>query len=384
MRAPLAFAALALGSLPALAQAPAKAAATAAPQAQVAPAVSGTATAAPQNSDTAARPSLAARIATQRAAGAKYLPNADNFTFGNRTIPAGTTVDGPIAVARGDIDVYGTVNGDVVAIDGNVRVHNGARVTGGAWAAAGSVIIDGGTVEGRKQAIALSRPIVGAARPHTPMSTWAAVKLVVAWFALLTIIGLGVMVFAEGTIDGVVVALERGFARAFWIGLAGQVIALPVLLALVLGLAITVIGVLLIPFAIVAYVIACAGLVTLGFLAVARLTGGALASERGTTSARGVHLRALIIGLVVYLGLWMVAAAFTWNPIVGAVLRALALAITWVAATVGLGATLTSRAGTKRGITSAKGRSGADDLSWQTPTPVSGVAAATRRVVAAK
>ena len=71
----------------------------------------------------------------------------------------------------------------------------------------------------------------------------------------------------------------------------------PALLVLVVGLAITVLGVLLIPFAIVAYVIAAAGLVTLGFLAVARLTGGALASDRGTTSPRGVHLRALVIGL---------------------------------------------------------------------------------------
>ena len=51
---------------------------------------------------------------------------------------------------------------------------------------------------------------------------------------------------------------------------------LPGLVVFVVALAITVIGVLLIPFAIVAYVIAAAGLVTLGFLAVARLTGGGL------------------------------------------------------------------------------------------------------------
>jgi hypothetical protein len=151
----------------------------------------------------------------------------------------------------------------------------------------------------------------------------------------------------------------------------------------VVGLAITVIGVLLIPFAVVAYVIAAAGLVTLGFLAVARLAGGTLASSQGTTSERGVHLRALIIGLVAFLGIWMLAAAFTWNPLAGAVLRALAIAVTWVGATVGLGATLTSRAGTQRAIKSST-RSTNDELSWQTPTPVSGVAAATRRVASAK
>jgi len=194
------------------------------------------------------------------------------------------------------------------------------------------------------------------------------------------LIGLGVMVFAESNLDGVVIALERGFARSFWLGLAGQVVFLPALLVLVVALIITVIGVLLIPFAVVAYVVAAAGLVTLGFLAVARLTGGALASDRGTTSRRGVHLRGLAIGLVVYLGLWMAAALFAWNPLIGAILRVIAFAITWVAATVGLGATLASRAGTQRpGVGSAK-KTTTDEFAWQTPTPVSGVAAATRKL----
>ena len=50
---------------------------------------------------------------------------------------AGTRVDGPIAVARGTLDIYGTVDGDVFTLGGDIRVHKGARVTGDAWAAAG-------------------------------------------------------------------------------------------------------------------------------------------------------------------------------------------------------------------------------------------------------
>jgi hypothetical protein len=362
MRALLALAALALGSFrsPAHAQSPGA----------VAP-----------SQDTAA---LSQQIAERRAAGDKYLPDADHFTFGMRTIAPNTTVDGPVAVAHGDLDVYGTVNGDVIALDGNVHIHKGARVTGDAWAAAGSVVIDGGSVDGRKRVIAVSNPVTGSARARAPLTTFQSVKLVIGWFAVLTIIGLGVLVFTEPNLDGVVVALERGFARSFWIGLVGQVVALPVLLLVVAGLALTVIGVLLVPFAIVAYVIAAAGLVTLGFLAVARLTGGAMASERGTTSARGVHLRGLIIGLVAYLGLWMIAALFTWNPFIGAILRAVAIAITWVAATLGLGATMTSRAGTVRPEVGSTAKHTTDEFAWQTPTPVSGVAAATRRVAAIK
>lgn len=364
MRAVLAFVALALGGL----RAPA----------QSRPADSAGAAQRP-TTDTS---KLSQEIAERRAAGDKHLPDADHFTLGDRAIAAGTSVDGPIAVARGNLDVYGTVNGDVVSLDGNVRVHRGARVTGDAWAAGGSVIIDGGIVEGQKRVLTAgggrSTPVVPRAR-H-PLTTWESVKLVIGWFAVLTIIGLGVMVFAEGNLDGVVIALERGFPRAFWLGLAGQLVMLPALLVLVVALAITVLGVLLIPFAIVAYVIAAAGLVTLGFLAVARLTGGALTSDRGTTSPRGVHLRALITGLVVYLGIWLIAALFGWSPILGAILRAIAIAVVWVAATVGLGAALISRAGTQRPGVGSK-HTPADDLSWQTPTPVSGVAAATRRQV---
>jgi hypothetical protein len=369
-----------LGNFQASAQTPPTPPASSTPSVSVSPVVATVTQLAVRDSS-----AIAQDIARRRAAGDTHLPDADHFTMGNRAVAANTSVDGPVAVARGDLDVYGTVVGDVVALDGNIRIHKGALVTGDAWAAAGSVIVDGGLVEGQMRAISLSAPVVPSAAERHPLTTWESVKLVLGWFAILVIIGIGVMVFAEGNLDGVVLALERSFARSFWIGIAGQVIALPALLVLVVGLALTVIGVLLIPFAIVAYVIAVAGLVTLGFLAVARLTGGTLASSRGTTSARGVHLRGLVIGLVAYLGIWMLAAVFTSNPVIGAILRALAVAITWVAATLGLGATLTSRAGTQRAISTKQSRDAAtDDLSWQTPTPVSGVAAATRRVASVK
>lgn len=377
MRALIAFAALALGGLRATAQSG---------QAVPAPASkTPAATDAQQRTSAPARDSAAQlkqEIADHRASGDTYLPDAENFTVGNRTIAAGTRVDGPVAVAHGNLDVYGTVDGDAVTLGGDVLVHRNGRVIGDAFAAGGRVIVDGGVVEGQRRAIAISAPTMPALPTvHArPLSTLESVKLVVAWFALLTIIGLGVMVFAEGNLDGVVIALERGFARAFWLGLAGQVALLPALLVLVVGLTITVLGVLLIPFAVVAYVIAAAGLVTLGFLAVARLTGGVMASARGTTSARGVHLRALAIGLIAYLGMWLAAALFTWNPVVGAILRAIAFAVTWAAATVGLGATLASRAGTQRpGVGSAQ-KTSTDEFAWQTPTPVSGVAAATRKL----
>ena len=321
--------------------------------------------------------SLAADIAARRKAGDKYLPDADHFTYGNRSIAADTRVDGPIAVAHGDLDVYGTVNGDIVTLYGNIRVHRSARVTGDAWAVGGTVLIDGGLVEGEQRAITGGGPAVPAVPPQ-PRTTWQSVKLVIGWFALLAILGIGVMIFADPNLDGVVVGVERGFARAFWIGVAGQVVLLPALLVIVVALAITLIGVLLIPFAVVAYVIAAAGLIALGFLGVSRLVGRAFAATGAAASPRGVHLRALMIGLIGFMAMWLIAALCASAPYAGPILRAIAIAVTWVSATVGLGATIVSRAGTQRPGAGSLVASPADDLAWQTPTPVTGVAASRR------
>jgi len=171
----------------------------------------------------------------------------------------------------------------------------------------------------------------------------------------------------------------------------GEITALPALVLLCIGLALTILGILLVPFAIVAYAIAFAGLLALGFLAVARLTGRvwSRAESNAPNAARLANLRALFVGIVLYLGLWLLAAIFTWQPLAGAILRGVALAVSWVAVTVGLGAALLSRAGTRRMDARARAAAAArrpapEDLSWQTPTPVTGVAAARRPVVTAK
>jgi hypothetical protein len=121
---------------------------------------------------------------------------------------------------------------------------------------------------------------------------------------------------------------------------------------------------------------------------VARLTGAAITSGARSGSkapVRGASLRALVVGLVVYLGLWLAAAAFTWSPLVGSILRAAALAVTWVAVTVGLGAIIASRVAALRPQSAGAASGGAaDPMVWQTPTPVTGVAAARRPVSTAR
>jgi hypothetical protein len=140
-------------------------------------------------------------------------------------------------------------------------------------------------------------------------------------------------------------------------------------------------------------VLAVIGLVTLGFLAAVRLAGNSLARDRRgrSHSERGAALRALVFGIAFFLGLWLIAAVLTPLPTAATIARVIAFAITWAAATIGLGATIITRAGTRPPT-----RTGAPTVappsepalaaapstipvaSWETPTPVSGVVAARR------
>jgi len=364
---------LALAALSAAAPAPAAAQSASASAAPAAP---------QQKMDAALRADIG-RIA--QSVGIAHVPPADSFFVGGVTINAGTSMPGTVATANGPLEINGHVNGDVIALHGDVIVHAGGVVTGDAVSIGGHVKLDGGNVYGEMRSLSgLPAAGAGAARaPPAPITTMGAMKLVVAWFAVLAIIGIGVMMFAEHNLDGVVTVLERHLARAFWVGLLAELGLVPLLLLLIVALAITVIGILLIPFAIVAYVIAVAGLLALGFLAVARFTGRGLFRVEPAARPRGVSLRALFTGLVAYLGIWFVVAALTWMPSAQPVLRAVALAVTWVALTAGLGATVLSRAGTQHerpaGSPGAAPRA-AEPLAWQTPTPVAGVAAARRPV----
>jgi hypothetical protein len=309
------------------------------------------------------------------------LPPNDQIAMGGRSIAAGTEVNGPVAAAGGPLHVFGTVNGDAIAIGSDVIVHPGGRINGNAVSALGTVSLIGGSVNGEIRQLggalgAIPRP----AAAETPVrSTRHALALSSSWLVILVLMGIGVLVFAGDYLEGVVDSLEGRFGRSFWAGIATQLALAPVLALLIVALAVTVLGILLIPFAIVAFVLAVAGLITLGFLAIARITGESIAPAASKRyHARGAALRALVVGVTLYMGLWVLASAFAWAPMVETVLRGVAVAITWVATTAGLGAAVLSRGGTRRTATMAAPLAAVNDLPWQTPTPVTGVVAARR------
>ncbi len=315
------------------------------------------------------------------------LPPASAVDPGPRAVPAGSVVKGSV-VARGPVDVHGRVEGSVVSLRGDVTVHAGGIVTGDAISVGGRVTADSGRVLGELRTMTSLPSLVGPAPAAADTRTSAqrtmdAAKIVCGTFVILLVIALGVLLFAGPNLDEVAATIESQFVRAFWYGVLGQLVALPGLLVVILALALSIIGILLIPFGIVAYAIAAAGLAMLGFLAVTRLIGGALRRDTSAT-VRARTLTALAIGIAVFFLLWMVAALFTWAPFAATIIRAAALAATWAALTLGLGAAILSRAGTHRRVAGATAGRPAELAAWQTPTPVAGVVAARRTVAAGR
>lgn len=313
------------------------------------------------------------------------LPPVDSVARGARAVPAGATVKGTI-VAQGAVDVAGTVDGSVVSLGGDVTVRPGGHVTGHALSVGGRVLADSGRIDGELRTMSALPSLLDAPAPvaaaQTPAQrTIAAAKVVIGSFGVLLVVAIGVLLFAGPNLREVVETVELRFARAFWVGLAGQLLLLPGVVVLCIALALTIIGILLIPFAIVAYAVAIAGLVTLGFLGVAQLIGGAVWRSRdGTERARAFGT--LAVGVAIFFALWLLASLLVWAPMAATVIRAAAVAATWAAVTLGLGAAILSRAGTHRRL--ASGSRPVELAAWQTPTPVTGVVAARRPVAAAK
>lgn len=298
------------------------------------------------------------------------------YVRGNYEVAAGDTIRGPLVVVQGNAEIRGVVLGDVTAILGDVIVRDGADVRGGATAWRGRVMVEGGRVRGDLRA----SPVAAARPAAVPMTRPEALRLTLGWFAMLLTIGFIALVLASRNLDGTARLLEQDFGKAFLVGVAGQLGFFPLLILTIVALCVTVLGVLLVPFVLVAAPIAFAGLVTLGWLGMALLIGHALL--RGTArDDRAAMIRALVPGVVVLMAPWGIAALMP-GPSTGALLvRTVAIGITWVAATAGLGGAMLSRAGTGRSRR-AQPPVAPSSAGWQTPTPVAGVATARRPIPA--
>ena len=202
------------------------------------------------------------------------------------------------------------------------------------------------TIENRARQIRDRRVIVDnrtRAYHVRPARPWRAVRLAISWLLVTLVIGFAVISYAGDKVEIVVNTIRDGVGKSIFSGLLGHLAIVPGAVGVVVLLGATIIGILVIPLGLVAYMIVVSGLAMFGFIAVALLTGAALTGRKTRDETpRGAMLRAFVIGTLAFVGLWIVAAALSWMPLLGALIRAFAAGATFVAVTAGFGAVIRS------------------------------------------
>ncbi len=272
--------------------------------------------------------------------------------FGSIEVEEDERVTEAVVAIFGDVDVRGYVEEDVVAVLGSVRLGPRAVVRGEVTSVGGRIVQErGAEVRGNVNEVRLGG---GAWRfGGGPWQSWSGHDMFSGWFSLLgTLLRIGlvmllaliVAVVATGPID----RISRRVAADPWVsgfvGLLAQVLFVPVLVLTIVFLAISIVGIpllLLVPFALVALLFG----VLMGFTGVARRVGEwAVGPYKGPLVATIVGVAVITAGAIVTRIVWLIPGPIA--PL-ALVLWMIALFVEYVAWTVGLGALLLTRFGTR-------------------------------------
>lgn len=268
--------------------------------------------------------------------------------LGDFSVGSNETLPGNLLVLKGEVDLFGKVVGNVVALDGDIVLHPGATVSGDALTIGGRIRDMGGVVQGDRRAL-------GAAPVQEPPRGIVATMLTSAAglagvLITLGLVGFGVVLFARPNLETISDTVSHSVFRSFLTGLLAQVLALPTFGMLLTGLVLSVVGVLLVPFVMVVVPVLAAVALVGGFLGVAHAMGETHVRRKmaaGVVVGSANSYKYLSVGLGGVGAVWLAWIAFGWVPVAGTLMFVAAFLATWLLATIGLGAALLSRAGIK-------------------------------------
>ena len=297
--------------------------------------------------------------------------------LGDYRIGSAEAVDGHLLVVQGDADVYGRLNGNLVTVDGDVIVHPGALVSGDILALGGEVRDMGGEIGGEVQtlrATSIVAPLRMAARTEPSALTTVGRRLAGVFGVFLTLgaLGFGLVMFARPNLEVISDTASHSFGRAFVTGLLGQILVIPTFGMLIVGLVLSVAGILLLPFAVTVYALLVVVGALGGFLAVAHAMGETYTRRRmalGALIGSPNSYRYLVVGLGAVAVLWLAWSVFGWVPVAGTLVGGAAFLATWLLATAGFGAALLSRAGIRENFAGRliPPEALTDEYLWATP-----------------
>ncbi len=300
-----------------------------------------------------------------------------NARLGDYRIGAAAAVEGHLLVVQGDADVYGRLHGNLVTVDGDVIVHPGAIVSGDILALGGMVHDMGGEIGGEVRALrttSIVAPVRSAAVPRPGVLDTIGRRLagVLGVFLTLSVLGFGLVMFARPNLEVISDTASHSFGRAFVTGLLGQILVIPTFGMLIVGLVLSVAGILLLPFAVAVYALLVIVGALAGFLGVAHAMGETYTRRRmalGAMIGSPNSYRYLLVGLGAVAVLWLAWSLFGWVPVAGTLIGGAAFLATWLLATAGFGAALLSRAGIRENFAGRliPPEALTDEYLWATP-----------------
>jgi hypothetical protein len=298
--------------------------------------------------------------------------------MGDFSIGSNETVPGHLLVVQGTADIYGKLLGNLVTVDGDVVIHPGGVVSGDILTLGGEVRDEGGEIGGEVRTFRTSSvlntplPVQGAEPPTAIETVFRRMAGVVGVFLTLGALGFGLVMFGRPNLEVVSDTVSHSFGRAFATGLLGQLLLLPTFGMLVVGLILSVVGIVLLPFAVVVYALLVIVGAVGGYLAVAHAMGETYTRRRlalGAMIGSPNSYRYLLVGLGALAAFWAAWSVFGWVPVAGDLIRGAAILVTWLLATAGFGAALLSRAGIRENFAGRllPPEALTDEYLWATP-----------------
>ncbi|HEX6435367.1 MAG TPA: hypothetical protein VFZ87_14055, partial [Gemmatimonadales bacterium] len=219
----------------------------------------------------------------------------------------------------------------------------------------------------------LSPAVSAPAEPVGPFETvLQRTAGVLGVFLTLGVLGFGLVMFGRQNLEIVSDTVSHSFGRAFVTGLLGQILLLPTFGMLVVGLILSVAGILLLPFAVAVFAMLVVIGIVGGYLAVAHAMGETYTRRRmaqGAVISSANSYRYLFIGLLALTSVWGAWALFGWVPVAGSIMWGAAFFVTWLLGTAGFGAALLSRAGVRENFAGRllPPEALTDEYLWATP-----------------
>src|SRR5437763_10412688 len=146
---------------------------------------------------------------------------------GDLTIPAGASTSGSVMTLRGDLDVYGNVDGAATAVGGDVIVHEGGRVRGGAVALGGRVRNEGGSILGVIKDMGPTHNRATVSFGGRPRTTLGSLVSAFIWLVVLLLVGTFVLFFLRDYFNRTVEVITNETGKSLFTGVLSGLLSIP-------------------------------------------------------------------------------------------------------------------------------------------------------------